>query len=226
MWRLVCVCSLKINLRVYSSELDGFWVLWLYGLITNAKQARLMWPRPIPKSEHVYASLTDTCGPRQSSDRLNTSEIKSEEHKSFMRTWKVVVFRVRRRTRTHERKVWHRNRKQETKKGRAIAGWCRWPAAGVFVCVRVDRSVEGGVACKLPEAGKVRVTCSASVSAQSALEERNSVFADEFVHLSISRLGAQSGDHPPAGESVITHTCGLCAASPHSLGCCFFFSSF
>lgn len=94
------------------------------------------------------------------------------------------------------------------------------------MCVRVDRSVEGGVACKLPEAGKVRVTCSASVSAQSALEERNSVFADEFVHLSISRLGAQSGDHPPAGESVITHTCGLCAASPHSLGCCFFFSSF
>lgn len=92
------------------------------------------------------------------------------------------------------------------------------------MCVRVDRSVEGGVACKLPEAGKVRVTCSASVSAQSALEERNSVFADEFVHLSISRLGAQSGDHPPAGESVITHTCGLCAASPHSLGCCFFFS--
>lgn len=144
MWGLgKCVCSLKIKLRVYSCELDGFWVLLLYGLITNWKQARLTLPRPIPNSEHVYASLTDTCGPRQSSDRLNTSEIKNEEHKSFTRTWKVVVFWVRRRTRTDQRKVWHRNRTQETKIGRAIAAWCRRPAAGVFVCVRADRSVEG-----------------------------------------------------------------------------------
>lgn len=144
MWGLgKCVCSLKIKLRVYSCELDGFWVLLLYGLITNWKQARLTLPRPIPNSEHVYASLTDTCGPRQSSDRLNTSEIKNEEHKSFTRTWKVVVFWVRRRTRTDQRKVWHRNRTQEIKIGRAIAAWCRWPAAGVFVCVRADRSVEG-----------------------------------------------------------------------------------
>lgn len=167
MWGLgKCVCSLKIKLRVYSCELDGFWVLLLYGLITNWKQARLTLPRPIPNSEHVYASLTDTCGPRQSSDRLNTSEIKNEEHKSFTRTWKVVVFWVRRRTRTDQRKVWHRNRTQETKIGRAIAAWCRWPAAGVFVCVRACRQVcGGGVAYKLPAAGKVRVTCSAPVSA-------------------------------------------------------------
>lgn len=76
------------------------------------------------------------------------------------------------------------------------------------MCVRADRSVEGGVACKLPAAGKVRVTCSAPVSVQSALEERNSVFADEFVHLSLSRSGAQSRRaeiiHPQVSRSLLT----------------------
>lgn len=159
MWGLgKCVCSLKIKLRVYSCELDGFWVLLLYGLITNWKQARLTWPRPIPNSEHVYASLTDTCGPRQSSDRLNTSEIKNEEHKSFTRTWKVVVFWVRRRTRTDQRKVSHRNRTQETSVMQVTCSRC--------FCVRACRQVcGGGVVYKLPAAGKVRVTCSAPVPA-------------------------------------------------------------
>lgn len=68
---------------------------------------------------------------------------KERRAQKFTRTWEVVVFWVRRRTRTDQRKVWHRNRTQETKIGRAIAAWCRWPAAGVFVCVQTDRSVEG-----------------------------------------------------------------------------------
>lgn len=216
MWGLgKCVCSLKIKLRVYSCELDGFWVLLLYGLITNWKQARLTWPRPIPNSEHVYASLTDTCGPRQSSDRLNTSEIKNEEHKSFTRTWKVVVFWVRRRTRTDQRKVSHRNRTQETSVMQVTCSRC--------FCVRACRQVcGGGVAYKLPAAGKVRVTCSAPVPAPLW---KNSVcwWVCSLIAQPVRSPESQSGDHPPAGESVITHTCGLCTASPHSRSCCCFF---
>lgn len=129
-------------------------------------------------------------------------------------------FWVRRRTRTHQRKVWHRNRTQETKIGRAIAARCRWPAAGVFVCVRADKSVEGGVAYKLPAAGKVRVTCSALVSAP--------LWKNIIQCLLMSLFTYRSADQEPgvaerrsSTRRWVGHYSHL--RTPHSLSCFFFF---
>lgn len=89
-------------------------------------------------------------------------------------------------------------------------------------CVRACRQVcGGGVAYKLPAAGKVRVTCSAPVSAPLWKNIIQCLLMSLFTYRSAGQK-PRVADHPPAGESVITRTCGLCTASPHSLSCCFF----
>lgn len=119
-------------------------------------------------------------------------------------------FWVRRRTRTHQRKVWHRNRTQETKIGRAIAARCSWPAAGVFVCVRADRG-----AWLINYLQQVRFGLPAAL--QSLLRFGRTSFSVcwwvcSLIAQPIRSPESQSGDHPRAGESVITHTCGLLTA--------------